>query len=461
MRFFMIIMVIWLSVHSPMSSAKSTALAASLLPTENQVNRQPWQSYQLILKQLKITVANKDVNYLWLLLRKAQAEDLLYFHDDFEQTVKQANKLITTLTPSQISSTFTYFAGIIAQRHSHYTQAIKLFNSAMQQAHDAHLTRLLVMIKQELAYTRSLTESYESSLNSLQEAYVQAFTLNDQSLLASINETYGDIYGYMGEYEKSIEYYQKALIAYQQLHYPSYIAQVMYGLAATYRYWKKYDQALEQFKAYQAALTYTPSKGIGYFAAYGLGMTLAEKGDCELAIPEINKALLLHGQLDFDAELYKRKASCLLKLKHISEAKRVLKKAIEIFSSLNELKGTAWQLETDKITAQIYFAEGNNQLAYQLLANYYQQYVQVLETQSANRLTRVRNLLDAQRRDVEIALLKQRSQVQLLTENLYNQHRLTHYIIVMGVFIFLLICVLVSILFKRNNRRLKHNVKNQ
>jgi two-component system, cell cycle response regulator len=424
------------------------------LPTEQQINLQPLQSYQAIMQQSQHLAASENEPYLWLLLRKAQAENLLYFHQQFEQTVAQAQLLISDLTPNEISSHFLYFAGIIAQRKTQYNQAIALLKSSMASAKAGHLTRLFILAKQELAYTRSLIELYESSLNEIQQAYVEAFSLDDQLLMANTNETYAAIYGYIGDYAKSIDYYEKALQSYQRLGYPSYIAEAIYGLAATYRYWKKYDLAIEQFTLYQQSLDYTPNEDINYFAMYGLGMTFAEQGDCERAIITIDNALALHGQPDYNAELYKRKASCLIQLKQLTEAKQALAQAIEILAKLPELAGTTWQLETDKITAQLAHEHGDNPRAYQLLVKYYEQYIELMDKNADKRLLNVRSALELERRDGEISLMQQQSQVRSLKQKQQQQRLEYQQLIMIVVMAFSIMLITFLTLQYRTNKKI-------
>jgi len=200
---------------------------------EHELNQQPWKTYQLILTQID-QIKNMSPDYkLWWLLRKAQAEYLLYFLDEFKQTVDQAIVSVSEQTPTRIIINFDIFRGVILQLEGHYQQSQTILKKAKQSAIENKFTNLAVQAKQELAYTRSLTEAYELSLIELQQAYVEAFSLNNKFLLAKIHEVYGAIYGYMHDYAKSIEYYQKALMSYQQLEYPAHEAEAMYGLAST------------------------------------------------------------------------------------------------------------------------------------------------------------------------------------------------------------------------------------
>ena len=416
---------------------------------DDEIHREPWLSYLKLLEYKKSALAMSESDALWWLLRKAETEHLLYFKDDFAKTVQQAQSKVTEQTPEEIASKLNVFSGMLATINGDYAISINFFNKALSQAKSAGLNIIYIMGKQELAYSRSLTESYDTSLIELQGAYVEAFALEDTFLLATINETYGAIYGYMGEYEQSVEYYKKALDIYEQLGYQYHIAEAIFGLASTYRYWKKYELATAQFELYDKKISYTPNKDLSFYAAYGLGMTLAEKGDCLKAIEVIDSALKLNGMVDYNGELLKRKTVCLITLGQLIEAEKQLEKVKEIFGGFPELDGPTWKLEIIKIESELEHAKGNERAAYLLAKDYYQKYTELLETKSTARFDRVRTAMEIERKDVEISLLQQKAEVQLLQVEQQNQRNiLQRYIIFFVVFLILVVLVL---LFVQNN----------
>lgn len=377
------------------------------------IKKEPWENYQVLLKYQQSNLNLTGETYLWFLLLKAQSENLLYFYDDFSNTVHQAQQLINIQTPVEITSLLNAYAGLIAQRNGSYKEAINLFESSIVLAKSKNLNTTFILAKQELAYTRSLTNSYHASLLEIQEAYEQAQKIDNTFLIAMLDETYGAIYGYMGKYEQSITFYQQALNGYQKLDYRPYIAEAVYGMASTYRYWGKYDLAVNYFEQYIDKTSYTPNKDVTFFGVYGLGMTLAERGSCNGAIKVIDKALTLNGQKDYDAELYKRKASCFIQLKQFDLAEKSLLKAKSIFDNMPEIKGTRWQLETLKIEAELANAVGNHSRAYSLISEYYGKHTKTLTDNSLVRLSNLRSRYDIERRDVKIALLEQQYKISV------------------------------------------------
>jgi diguanylate cyclase (GGDEF)-like protein len=416
------------------------------------INRDPWRNYQNLLKLEPSHNQAFRAEYLWFLVRKAQAENLLYFFNDFEKTVNQGMMLVTTSSPAEIASLLNSYSGLIAQRNGRYEESIAFFKRAIVVAKQAGLMSVYIQAKQELAYTRSLTDSYQASLIEIQQAFKQAQTHNDRFSIAMINETYGAIYGYMGEYEQSITFYQKALKLYQELGYRPYEAEAIYGMASTYRYWKKYVLATASFQEYIKKTSYTPNSDVTFFGNYGLGMTLAEKGECAKALVIIKKALSLNGQADYNAELYKREASCYIQLNRLDDAKKSLFKAKTVFTQMEEIEGTRWQIETLKIEAELASASRNYAEAYRLIVEYFEKVNQSRIEKSSKRLANLRTSYEVERRDIKIQLLEQQAEVQkLLAEKQLQQTIFQRYLTIFTGMLGLII--LIALIFQRRHTK--------
>jgi diguanylate cyclase (GGDEF)-like protein len=457
--FFIVVIFVFYSDYSQANQqtqlkASQTDISVRLLQMDEELSRQPWQLYQELLTIESTFNEMPKKQQLWWLLRKAQAENLLYFYDEFNKTVAKAVKLITVKTPLKIQTRLYIFQGLIYRRNAKYADSTASFRQAMLYAQQGELTYLFILAKQEFAYTQSLTEMYESSLNDMQEAYLEAYSLKNHFLIATINETYGAIYGYMNDYEKSIEYYQKALNTYERLNYPAHISEAIYGIAATYRYWQKYDLAIRYFELYQEKISYTPNTDISFFSAYGLGMTLAEKGECPRAIEVIDRALTLNGLIDYNAELYKQRAHCFIILGKLNKAQDSLSKAENIFIALPELMGTEWQLEVIKLASELAYARNNDRKAFQLSRQYYEKYSKLLIKNSSNRLTNARAAMEVERKYIEHALLQQREKVAALESESLNQQELQNLYLLIFIICGSVIVIAVFTVQHRNNKKM-------
>jgi len=434
----------------PESEAESSLITLAM---DDDIRREPWLTYQKLLTLEKTFSTMTIEQQLWWLLHKAQSEKLLYFFEQFKSTVAQAQQIVDQETPIEITTRLNVYAGIAARLNVEYAKSEHYLAKALRQAREKNLNQLYVQGKLELAYTHGLNELFETSLIDLQEAYLQAFALEDHFLVATINETYGAVYGYMREYEKSITYYEKALDTYERLGYRAHIAEAIYGIAASYRYWQKYDLAIESFELYQKKMSYVPNAEITFHGAYALGMTLAERGLCERALDVIEQALSLKGIIDYNAELYKRQASCLITLKEFDKAEIAINKAIVIFDSLPELIGTTWHLEVFKVLSELAYAQGDFALAYELMTDYYQKYTQVLIDNSTSRLLQVRVAMGVERKNIELSLLQQRDKVQQLKiEQQQRQNIHQGYLIFFGIFLSL-VSMSAFILQRRNTKK--------
>lgn len=426
----------------------------ALSTMEQEINLDPWKAYQKLTKQpVVLSSQNTDI-YLWWMMRKAQSENLLYFYDDFNQTTDSVINLVNQYTPPKVASTLYFFQGLKNRRAAKYADARKSLKKAMSIASQHELHHAYILAKQEHAYTQSITELFETSLRGVQQAYVEAYALNDEFLIAVINETYGAIYGYMEDYQQSIEYYQKALDTYERLQYKAHIAEAIYGLASTYRYWKKYDLASEKYELYQKRVSYTPNKEITYFGAYGLAMTYAEAGRCDKALETIDLALAFEGIEDYDAELYKSQARCYIKLGNLIAAERALQHAEQIFAKMPELENTTWTVSIIKIRADLAFASRDYEQAFDYLNSYEEQNTAMLLTNASSRLLNVRTSLEQERFRVESALYSQRETNRALTKENEKQHTQNQQFIVFFVSVLLLIAITIVIVLYRNNKKM-------
>jgi len=432
-------------------NAKTLSDTSALQNMTHELNLAPWKTYQALVAQDQ---SQMSAQYkLWWLVRKAQSENLLYLFKEFQQTVATAQALVTNDTPKLITVYIDFFSGVISQRQGKYQQSQDLLKKAQNTAQQYNFTFLQVLAKMELSYTRSLTELYESSFTEIQQAYVKAFALDNDFLIAKVNETYGAMYGYLHDYAKSIEYYQKALISYQQLKYPAHEVEAIYGLAATYRYWQKYDLAIEYYQRYQQAINFSPKNINGkFYAAYGIAMSQAGKGECKKALVSIEQAINMEGLIDYKAELYKRKAQCHIVFGQFNSAKNSLDKADKIFADIPELTGTRWQIEVKKIRAELAQARGDGSQAYQLLKQYNVAEIAQYKKNASEQLLRVRGALEHERQNVEISLLQQRAKVQQLEFEQQKQNiTMQRYIITFAILSILM--VLVFVFFQRQHNK--------
>lgn len=307
----------------------------------------------------------------------------------------------------------------------------------------------------ELAFTRSLNGHHEAALLELQEAWTEASALNNTFLTATVEVTLGAVYGYIDEFEASIEHYQKGLATYRELDYRASQAEAVNGLGITYRLAEHWDEAIASFQYYRELTEFNANARNRFVSWYGLGMTHAERGDCDAALPAIQEALDADGPEDFRAELYKRRAVCLAEQGEGPQAREALRQAREIFAGIPELQGTRWEIDVKRAEALTLHALGDHEAAFQKLLTYHDQFTKLLTEENTDRLIELRVGMENARKDMEINLLRQQSRVNAL-ELAQRDQRLREQRILSAAMIGLFVMVVLVVLLQwRNARRLR------
>jgi diguanylate cyclase (GGDEF)-like protein len=182
-------------------------------------------------------------------------------------------------------------------------------------------------------------------------------------------------------------------------------------------------------------------------------MTLAEKGDCLEAITIINRALKLKGVIDYNAELYKRKASCLIELGQLDAAEEAIFEAASIFANIPELIGTTWQLEVIKLSSVLAYARKQYDIGYNMLNKYHIEHTDLLIKNSSDRLLKVRARMEVERHKIAQNLAEKRSQVQLLElEKQQNDNVIQIYFNIFIITAIFIVIVVMVAQYKTNKK---------
>jgi diguanylate cyclase (GGDEF)-like protein len=429
-------------------------LRRGLIAMEQQVHREPARALEE-LKSVEQAFATADgETQLWYLLRRAQAHSALFMYEAFQQDVARARGAMLSGANSELVLWLHTYAGIVEIRNGELRRGIEILADVAEQALNIDAKRLYVFAVQELAYTRGLLEQYNTSLQELQLAYQVALELNQPELIAMVNDSYGAVYGYMGDYPRSIEFSMKALEDYQRLGYREQTATAIQGLASTFRYSEQWQQAEKYYREYLEQTRYAPGEARLYHGNYGLALTFAEQGDCPRAVPQIELALSYDGPDDYDAELLKELAKCQARTGNLEAAEAAYRRAADILGSIPELDGTSWVLELDYVRSIIDFYSGETEQAFYRLDSYQRENLKQMEQRSSNRMNMLRAGLESERKDLEITLLERQAEVnRLQVETHQSANETQRYLIILAVTLCLM--VLAGLLFQwRNNRRI-------
>ena len=347
----------------------------------------------------------------WLLLRTAQAQENLMLYQDMTRTLSSLSAFIPTMNSPQ-KTTFHYLNGINERHNGNLTQSITQLKLAVSLSSWQPTTLPYILAVKELGYVFALSGDYYDATFILQETYKKIVDLNNPFYNGLIEESLGDTYNYLGSYQKSLEYYDGALSFFEQLAYQPYIASTLLGIAIVNRRLENWDQALTFFDRYETSLRFADGYSENFYLYYGRAMTLAEKGDCLLAISAIDYALLLSGPDDYDAELYKKRALCNVQINNIQMAHTDLIKAQNILNTYEELRETQWYLELEYIKGLIAYKEDQFKNAFDFIEEYYQNYLILQKQNNSEHMARMQATLEAERKDKQITLLRQQAKLQ-------------------------------------------------
>lgn len=304
--------------------------------------------------------------------------------------------------------------GIRIAREGDFAQAAIRLADAAAEARDEGLAATALFATAELAYAHTQAGNYETALLVLQDAAEEALLARDPFLKAQTDEIYGVIYTYIDEYDRAITYTERALEGYQALGYPVYEAESIFGLATAYRYAGDGEAAVEAFQRYREIMVARDNQAGRFSALYGLGMTHAELGDCDTALPLIEQALGADGPPDYDAELLKRAAVCEARAGDGPAAHSALARSRAIIEAAETLTGTRWAIELDKVEADIHAALGAYELAYGALQTYHEAQLALLRENASEQRQSRRAALENARQAMHIELLQEQARVRSL-----------------------------------------------
>ena len=376
------------------------------------VLKEPLKAIEVLDKyDSQIFIQEPSLYFLWH-LRKIQALNYSYQFSAFEQQLTSVLGQMNDKTPPEIKAYLLMYKGIQLQRNGNYSESIEALRESISISENNEFNAVRTKALVELTYSLSLAEQYELAMVELQQAYQLANKLQDSFLSGLVEESNAALLGYREEYENSLERYLIAERNYRTLNYPYYLGESAYGLASTYRYSEEYDLAIEWYNKYYEAVKHFNTEYTQFFYYYGLGMTYSSMNDCTNALAAINRVLKSTQFKDYKAELLKRMSICLAKIDDFVAAETALHEAELIYESMPELKGTSWELETIKISAELASMQGEKVKAYQLINEYYEKLIEVEKANASLRLDKLRLAVIDERKKHEMTVLENKSKLQ-------------------------------------------------
>lgn len=448
------VVLLMLPAHRSAGGTGDATLAAHLRKLDSEVLEDPWHAiHTLDILQPAISEAPPALQ-LRHYLHRSHALLWLYRQDELRAALESAQSLAGQHASDREKLFLLVLEGIVQRRDVAYLGSRQTLELARDRALEVDDQQMLTMALTELAFTRSLMGHHETALVELQEAWALASGLGDRFLVAMVEETLGAVYGYIDEYPTSIRYYQKALDAYTSLGFRAYQAEALNGLGITHRLAGNWEQAIAYFGQYREITEHNQSAHNRFVAAYGLGMTQAERGDCPAALAAIEEALQAGGPADFRAELLKRQAVCLAGQGEAERARAALHEARDIFQGTPELLGTRWHLDVQRAEALTLQALGEHAEAFQRLLGYHESLADLLARENSERVMELRVSMEGVRKDMEIDLLRQQARADALELEQRDRRLREQRLLTTGLIVLFLMVALIVLLQWRNARRL-------
>jgi diguanylate cyclase (GGDEF)-like protein len=388
---------------------------AELRAIEPLVWRDSWQARRELearaANYAEAAAAPRAAYYLLL----ARALTCLNDPEPFDNAVREGLAAAADLaSDSPLTLRLRVLDGVGATNRGDYATARELLSATVTLARAAGETGIAVLGAAELGFALSLAGNHESAQLELQRAHGEAVALRDEFLIASVNEVFGTLYTYIDEYGNALSHYRQALRGYQQLGYEVYQAEAIYGIAVAQREAGEYEAALANFQRY-GEITGRHGDLHGEFdTAYGLASTYGDMGDCERALPAIDRALALEGPEDYKAELLKHAAVCHARGGDGAAARQALQRATAIIGAIEELRGTRWEIDLQRAQAEMLAALGDYQGAYTALRDFHRERIALLETNASQRRVSQRATLENIRQNLQIDLLQEQARVREL-----------------------------------------------
>ncbi|MDO8861053.1 GGDEF domain-containing protein [Haliea sp. E1-2-M8] len=439
----------------PEPPATAGGLRDRLSALEDAGWRDPWRTWaELQTLEPELDAAGSEAR-LHFYLVSALTLQWQYQQAPFRRSIEEGLALVTEQTPAERRLLLATLQGVSLRRDALYEEAIAVLEQTAAEASAQGQDFAYVLSKTELAFTQSLNGHHDTALLQLQSAFRTGSEMRDPFSVAVVNETFGAVYGYIGEYAESLKHYQRALETYSALGYRGYEAEAINGLGITWRYSEEWDKAIASFKRYRELTERQGSDHNTFVAFYGLGMTYAEQGACESALTAIDKALSVAGIQDFRAELLKRQAVCLAQAGEAQAALAAIASARAIFNAIPELTGTSWHLDVDRAEALVHFHLNEHERAFSKLLAFHEDFTELQARSASERVMRMRVDLEDERKNTEIRLLREQARADHLEIQQREQDILYQRITIAFAAGIALLILLFLVLQRRNTLRFR------
>jgi diguanylate cyclase (GGDEF)-like protein len=335
-----------------------------------------------------------------------------------EQQATLMDALIPNLTRSGLAAGILQCRGQIQESLADFTQALALYEQAVDIARKYHDDEMLAEGLFQRGYVYGLQGRYASGLADMQQAQVlfeqMHLPVSAQTVLSSI----ATLYNRLGDYEQALHIYQRALAAQQKENMRREELVTTYNIGSVQEHMQHWDEARTAYNtALQIGEHLNYPRGEAY-ALRGLGVVATATDNPQDALALLERAsqkqqvvpdLRLKGQIQL------ARGTAYLALQRTAESIAALEDAKRIFTqanSLNELASVYAQL------SPAYAQAGNWHKAYEIRSEANKVSDSVFRNQLDQRFATLKIEFDTAAKEKENRLLTR--------ENIANQKALEH-----------------------------------
>jgi tetratricopeptide (TPR) repeat protein/serine phosphatase RsbU (regulator of sigma subunit) len=286
-----------------------------------------------------------------------------------------------------------------------------------------------IIFKEKGEYDRSL-EQYFKSLK-LAEA------MRDTNAIARTYGNIGVVYKHQGSELKALEYHSMSMEIYKKVGDTDGISRALNNMGIIYKNQKNYEKAL---KCFEEALKMNEEDGDlkGQATVHSsIGILLNLTNDHKRAMEHYTKALALNRQMgdrSGESNVLYNMGSLHVAMENYAEAKKLIEQSLELTWStgVRELRHQCFLT-----LGKIYAATGNHREAYRYLNKYVSLKDSLLNESTSKQIAELQSLYDSEKKEKEIQLLKQRSEIQELAfskqETELKRQRTLNYAVIAGL----------------------------
>lgn len=309
--------------------------------------------------------------------------------------------------------------GYAIESEGYYELALQDYIAALEIAESLDDRKAVIETLTNLGAVYYITEKFERSIIVLNDALFQAKALNDDKMLGLVYLELGALYSYLKQDEKVQEFNKKAHFHLTKANEPHKALMSLQNIAVTHAANEEYLLAIELYKEIIGK-----AKKVGNFSA--LSNTYSEMAEAYLRKEPSDPHTAYHyiiiaekyaksvKEANYEALLLVNKADILNHLERYQEALVIIDKAEKLIPDQAKNIQTYSTLELLRIKAELYYAQGLYEKAYQTQNNRHKNTRKINSRNNLQALEAIRIQYENKQDELQAKALKEKQVAQSL-----------------------------------------------